>query len=66
MNLVALLIAPLVVSFADDVAMRITIAAVGAVILGLAIWHSKRQRGPELISSDPPSPEAATVTTETG
>ena len=66
MNLVALLIAPLVVSFADDVAMRITIASIGAVILGLAIWHSKRQRGPELISSDPPSPEAATVTTETG
>lgn len=66
MNLVALLIAPLVVSFADDTAMRITIAAVGTVILGLAIWHAKRQRGPELISSDPPSPEAATVTSETG
>ena len=66
MNLVALLIAPLVVSFADDVAMRITIAGIGTVILGLAIWHSKRQRGPELVPSDPPSPEAATVTTETG
>jgi len=66
MNLVALLIAPLVVSFGDDVAMRITIAAIGTVILGLAIWHSKRQRGPELVPSDPSSPEAATVTTETG
>jgi len=66
MNLVALLIAPLVVSFADDVAVRVMIAGTGTVILGLAIWHSKRQRGPELIPSDPPSPEAATVTTETG
>ncbi|HUG87916.1 MAG TPA: sodium-translocating pyrophosphatase [Actinomycetota bacterium] len=66
MNLVALLIAPLVVSFADDVAVRVAIAGTGTVILGLAIWHSKRQRGPELIPSDPPSPEAATVTTETG
>ncbi len=66
MNLVALLIAPLVVSFADDVAVRVTIAGTGTVILGLAIWHSKRQRGPELIPSDPPGPQAATVTTETG
>jgi len=54
------------VSFADDVAVRVTIAGIGTLILGLAIWHSKRQRGPELIPSDPPSPEAATVTTETG
>ncbi|HEX6206970.1 MAG TPA: sodium-translocating pyrophosphatase [Actinomycetota bacterium] len=66
MNLVALLIAPLVVTMADDTVARIAIAASGAVILGLAIWHSKRQRGPVLVSSEPPSPEAATVTTESG
>ncbi|HEX6262240.1 MAG TPA: sodium-translocating pyrophosphatase [Actinomycetota bacterium] len=66
MNLVALLIAPLVVTMADDTVTRIAIAGGGAVILGLAIWHSKRQRGPVLVPSEPPSPEAATVTTESG
>jgi K(+)-stimulated pyrophosphate-energized sodium pump len=65
MNLVALLIAPLVVDYADDEPVRATVAIAGAVILGLAIWYSKRQRAEDLVGSDqPPSPEAAAVTAE--
>ncbi|HZD17322.1 MAG TPA: sodium/proton-translocating pyrophosphatase, partial [Actinomycetota bacterium] len=63
MNLVALLIAPLVVSYADSTGLRIAIAVGSAVLLALAIWYSKRQRGPELVASET-SPEAARVTTE--
>jgi K(+)-stimulated pyrophosphate-energized sodium pump len=65
MNLVALLIAPIVVAAADDTATRIIVSVVGTLILGLAIWHSKRQRGEELIPTEP-SPEATVITTEAG
>jgi K(+)-stimulated pyrophosphate-energized sodium pump len=41
MNLVALLIAPLVVSHADDTALRVSICIVIAVVLAVAIWVSK-------------------------
>ena len=44
MNLVALLIVPLVVSAADDEALRIGIAVVGVGVLALAIWFSKARR----------------------
>ncbi|MGH2766007.1 MAG: proton/sodium-translocating pyrophosphatase, partial [Actinomycetota bacterium] len=65
MNLVALLIAPLVVSFADDTAVRIAVAAGAGVILAGAIWYSKRQKAEELVGPDePPSSEAAAVTAE--
>ncbi|MDQ4005529.1 MAG: sodium/proton-translocating pyrophosphatase, partial [Actinomycetota bacterium] len=67
MNLVALLIAPLVVDYADDEPVRAIVAIAAVVILGLAIWHSKRQRAEDLVGSDqPPSPEAAAVTAEAG
>jgi K(+)-stimulated pyrophosphate-energized sodium pump len=67
MNLVALLIAPLVVTFADDTGVRIVVAAGALVILTGAIWYSKRQKAEELVPADqPPTPEAATVTTEAG
>jgi K(+)-stimulated pyrophosphate-energized sodium pump len=63
MNLVALLIAPLVVAVADDTAIRVAVATGALAILALAIWHSKRQRAEELVGpEEPPSPEAATVT----
>jgi K(+)-stimulated pyrophosphate-energized sodium pump len=66
MNLVALLIAPLVVTSADDTGVRVAVSVGAALILTLAIWHSKRQRAEELVSEEErsPSPEAAAVTTE--
>ncbi|HSL11716.1 MAG TPA: sodium-translocating pyrophosphatase [Actinomycetota bacterium] len=44
MNLVALLIAPLVVESADDRALGYGIAIVAAVVLAVAIWVSKSRR----------------------
>jgi K(+)-stimulated pyrophosphate-energized sodium pump len=44
MNLVALLIAPLVVQYADDTAIRVAVALVGAVILAAMIWVSKNRK----------------------
>jgi K(+)-stimulated pyrophosphate-energized sodium pump len=44
MNLVALLIAPLVVSQADDAAVRVAVVAVAAVVLAAMIWVSKSRR----------------------
>jgi K(+)-stimulated pyrophosphate-energized sodium pump len=44
MNLVALLIAPLVVTHAPDTALRIAIAAVAVVILGVMIYISKSRK----------------------
>jgi K(+)-stimulated pyrophosphate-energized sodium pump len=66
MNLVALLIAPLVVTSADDTGVRVAVSVGIAVVLTLAIWHSKRQRAEELVSEEeqPSTPEAAAVTTE--
>jgi K(+)-stimulated pyrophosphate-energized sodium pump len=44
MNLVALLIAPLVVEHAKDTALRIAIGLVAAVVLAIAIWISKSRK----------------------
>jgi K(+)-stimulated pyrophosphate-energized sodium pump len=67
MNLVALLIAPLVVSFADETAIRITVAVGALVVLAGAIWYSKRLKAEELVASEQrPTPQAAKVTTEAG
>ncbi|HEX2032122.1 MAG TPA: sodium-translocating pyrophosphatase [Actinomycetota bacterium] len=64
MNLVALLIAPMVVAVADDVATRVVVGIGTLVVVAGAIWYSKRQRAEELVDERPPSPEAAAVTTE--
>jgi K(+)-stimulated pyrophosphate-energized sodium pump len=65
MNLVALLIAPLVVSFAEDTAVRVAVAVGCFLVIALAIWHAERARAEELVSDEqPPSPEAAAVRTE--
>ena len=65
MNLVALLIAPLVVTFAEDVAVRIAVASGALVVLAGAIWYSKRLKAEELVpASEPPTPEAEKVVTE--
>jgi K(+)-stimulated pyrophosphate-energized sodium pump len=67
MNLVALLIAPLVVSFADSTAVRVVVAGGAAVVLAGAIWYSKRLKTEELVPSAPsPAPAPARVTTEAG
>jgi K(+)-stimulated pyrophosphate-energized sodium pump len=44
MNLVALLIAPLVVSHADDTAIRVAVVAIAAVVLAVMIWVSKSRK----------------------
>jgi K(+)-stimulated pyrophosphate-energized sodium pump len=44
MNLVALLVAPLVVSHADDAAIRVAVVAIAAVVLAVMIWISKSRR----------------------
>jgi K(+)-stimulated pyrophosphate-energized sodium pump len=67
MNLVALLIAPLVVAFADDVPVRIVVAVAATGVVAGAIWYSKRLKAEELVPADePPTPEAERVTTEAG
>ncbi|HXF36263.1 MAG TPA: sodium-translocating pyrophosphatase [Actinomycetota bacterium] len=60
MNLVALLIAPLVVEFADDTAVRVAVAAAAAVVLAAAIWYSKSRRAQALVAPEP-SRETAPV-----
>jgi K(+)-stimulated pyrophosphate-energized sodium pump len=66
MNLVALLVAPLVVSAADDTGVRIAVAAAAGLILAGAIWHSKRKRVEELVESEerPGEGTTAVVTAE--
>ncbi|HEX9824280.1 MAG TPA: sodium-translocating pyrophosphatase [Actinomycetota bacterium] len=59
MNLVALLIAPVVVTQADSVGVRIAISVGGVLILAAAIWNSKRQKADELMTPADTSPEAA-------
>jgi K(+)-stimulated pyrophosphate-energized sodium pump len=62
MNLVALLIAPLIVRHASQNAYRIVIPIVGALILAGAIAFSKRSRTEKLVNTDETS-AAATAST---
>ncbi|HWC32842.1 MAG TPA: sodium/proton-translocating pyrophosphatase, partial [Actinomycetota bacterium] len=65
MNLVALLIAPIVVASADDTGLRIAVSVGIFLVLGVAIWISKRVKASDLLTvAEPASPEAAAVTTE--
>ncbi|HWO70781.1 MAG TPA: sodium-translocating pyrophosphatase [Actinomycetota bacterium] len=59
MNLVALLIAPLVVQLADEPALRIGVAAAAGLALAAAIWYSKSRRAEALVPE--PSRETAPV-----
>jgi FtsZ-interacting cell division protein ZipA len=59
-NLVSLLIAPLVVKYADDNVVRIAIGAVALVILAVAIWYSKSRRS-ELMVEAPAASDPATA-----
>ena len=44
MNLVALLIAPIVVAHADDTALRVAVVTISAVVLASMIWVSKSRK----------------------
>jgi hypothetical protein len=44
MNLVALLIAPLVVEHAEDVAIRVGVVAVAGAVVAAMIWVSKARK----------------------
>ncbi|MDQ3991390.1 MAG: sodium-translocating pyrophosphatase [Actinomycetota bacterium] len=57
MNLVALLIAPVVVTQAGNTGVRAVIASVAFVLLAASIWNSKRQKADELISPSEARPE---------
>jgi K(+)-stimulated pyrophosphate-energized sodium pump len=56
MNLVALLIAPLVVKYAaagsGRTALRLTVAIVATLVLAGMIWYSKSRRGERLVAAD--------------
>ncbi|MFA5891439.1 MAG: sodium-translocating pyrophosphatase [Actinomycetota bacterium] len=52
MNLVSLLMVPLVVRYADNVGLRVTVVVVGVTILGVAIGLSKKEREEDLIVTD--------------
>jgi K(+)-stimulated pyrophosphate-energized sodium pump len=65
MNLVALLIAPLVVRYAENEAMRIAVFVIGVAVLGGAIYYSKSRKRETLVEvadAAPPSAEAVAVT----
>ena len=59
MNLVALLIAPLVVQLADEPTLRVGVAAAAGLALAAAIWYSKSRRAEALVPE--PSRETAPV-----
>jgi hypothetical protein len=58
MNLVALLIAPLVVEHAQNEGLRAGVAILIVAILAAAIWNSKRRKADELVE-EPPSGDSA-------
>jgi K(+)-stimulated pyrophosphate-energized sodium pump len=63
MNLVALLIAPLVVTHTADTAIRVAVVAISAVVLGAMIWVSKSRKselGPEIRRVDAASASSTT------
>jgi K(+)-stimulated pyrophosphate-energized sodium pump len=51
MNLVALLIAPLVVTLADDTALRLVIGAAAAVVVAGMVWYSKSRKSELMVES---------------
>ena len=53
MNLVALLIAPLVVEHQGQVGVRVAIGLAAAAILAIAIWISKSRRSELMVESEP-------------
>jgi hypothetical protein len=60
MNLVALLIAPVIVEQADNTGIRIAVSIATALVIAGAIWVSKRRRS-ELMVEAEPTKEGASV-----
>src|SRR5438093_7576053 len=61
MNLVALLMAPLIVSRAHDTGLRIAVSVIGVLVLAAVIWYSKSRRPALLVEADPTPREPAHV-----
>jgi len=61
MNLVALLMAPLIVSHAHDTGLRIAVSVIGVLVLAAVIWYSKSRRPALLVEADPTPREPAHV-----
>jgi K(+)-stimulated pyrophosphate-energized sodium pump len=49
MNLVALLVAPLVVDYRADTAVRLAIAAGAGILVAAAVWYSKSRRAESMV-----------------
>ncbi|HEX2267773.1 MAG TPA: sodium/proton-translocating pyrophosphatase, partial [Actinomycetota bacterium] len=60
MNLVALLIVPLVVTYAGNAVLRTVVAVLATLLLGGAIWYSKSRKA-TLLSAEDAVPEAREV-----
>ena len=53
MNLVAVLIAPTVVTYADNIALRVVVGVVAVAILGWALWRSSHRRVSIAVGAEP-------------
>jgi K(+)-stimulated pyrophosphate-energized sodium pump len=63
MNLVAVLIAPTVVTYADNIALRVVVGVVAVGILGWALWRSSH--APAAIAAGPEEPQEELPTAAT-
>jgi K(+)-stimulated pyrophosphate-energized sodium pump len=61
MNLVALLIAPVIVEQADNTGVRIAVSVAAALVIAGAIWVSKARRSELMVENADPAKEGATV-----
>ena len=61
MNLVALLIAPVIVEQADNTGIRIGVSIATALVIAGAIWVSKRRRSELMVEPAEPTAEGASV-----
>jgi len=61
MNLVALLIAPVIVEQADSTGVRIAVSVAAALVIAGAIWVSKHRRSELTVEETVPETEGATV-----
>jgi len=53
MNLVALLIAPLVVDYAEDITVRLVVGVATVAVIGAAVWVSKARKSELMVSPEP-------------
>ncbi|HET7234999.1 MAG TPA: sodium-translocating pyrophosphatase [Actinomycetota bacterium] len=61
MNLVALLMAPVIVEQADSTPVRIIVAVAAALVIAAAIWVSKARKSELMVEPTEPTKESATV-----